>query len=176
MTRVGKTLAGMALALAALAGVSIVRVTLPALSAVEGHADVTAIGYYRWGVTPDRIVFDLWKAGPEASAASVLGAFFDFAQEMKDRRFEEVLLAWRGDVRFRLDGDDFREIGVERDWQNPVYVVRTFPEKLRTPEGRPAFESWSGGLIGVLGAQMDDVNSFADAWFRKDVLESYRGY
>ena len=68
------------------------------------------------------------------------------------------------------DGDEFLKIGQEYSYQNPVYSVRTFPEKLRVPSGEPAYSSWTGGLLGVVGAQMDDVNEMARAWYISDLL------
>ena len=107
------------------------------------------------------------------SAASVLGSFLRFAGEMKDRKFREVRLAFRGQTRFILNGDEFAEIGQEFGWQNPVYTLRTFPEKLQRPDGRPAFSRWSGGLLGVTGAQMKDLNGLADQWYRSDLRRRY---
>lgn len=157
--------------LIAIIAVNWVRVTLPVKEGLQGRDDIAAIGYYHWAVAPGTIVYDLREVGPSASSASVIGAFFGFADEMKDRKFNEVLLAWRGDVRFRLSGDDFQMIGAEFAWQNPVFMLRTFPEKLKTPEGRPAFETWSGGMLGVLNQQMDDVNGFTEQWFMRDALK-----
>lgn len=53
---------------------------------------------------------------------------------------------------------------------NPVYTIRTLPEKLRRPDGSRAFSVWTGGMIGVLGAQMDDVNNFAGQWYLDDAI------
>ena len=48
--------------------------------------------------------------------------------------------------------------------QNPVYLIRTLPEKLYKPTGEGAFGQWTGGLLGVLGKQMDDANTAAKQW------------
>ncbi len=59
----------------------------------------------------------------------------------------------------------FQELGIEFDsGQNPVYLVRTFPEKL-TPAGVPAYEKWEGGLLGVTSKQINNFNDFCDKWF-----------
>jgi hypothetical protein len=66
---------------------------------------------------------------------------------------------------FFIEGDAFGELGQEFDMgQNPVYLVRTLPEKLYRPDGRQAFGTWSGGLLGVVARQMEDVNAAARAW------------
>lgn len=160
-----------AVGVAVLAGVNFVRVHSAASEALKYTDEISVASYYRFGVVPDAIVFDLWKVEWNASNALILGRFFAFAEEMKDREFREVRLAYRGETKFILDGDDFREIGRENAWQNPVYTIRTLPEKLRTPDGRRAYSTWTGGMIGVLGAQMDDVNKMAQDWYLDDMIE-----
>lgn len=161
---------GIAVLGAVVVGLNWVRVAIPAQESVKYRSGISAIGYYHYGVVPGTIVYDLRGVEGEASAASVLGGLFEFAGAMKDRNFDEVLLAWRGDVRFRLPGRDFKEIGTSVAWENPVYLLRTFPERLKTPQGTPAFEVWTGGALGVLGAQMDDVNRLAETWFMRDAI------
>ena len=143
-----------------------------AYAALQGSDDINVAAYYRYGVKVNSITYDLWDIGPEASHAFTLGRFFQFAEELKDREFKEVRLAYRGKTKFILDGDDFQEIGRSFEYQNPVYIVRTLPEKLKTPNGRKAFSRWSGGLLGVVGAQMDDVNQMARNWYLDDMFSS----
>lgn len=124
------------------------------------------------GVIPDSIVYDVWDLGRTASQAEVLGGFMRFADEMKDRESREVRLASPGQTKFILSGHDFAVMGDEYFYQNPVYTIRTFPEKLSRPDGRPAFDNWSGGFIGVISAQMDDVNELGRQWYLNDLLGS----
>jgi hypothetical protein len=51
-----------------------------------------------------------------------------------------------------------------------VYTLRTLPEKLRRPDGSPAYRAWTGGLLGVMARQMQDLTGFCRAWFVRDVL------
>ena len=81
-----------------------------------------------------------------------------------------AIQAYKGRTKFILDGDDFREIGRENSWQNPVYTIRTLPEKLRTPDGRRAYSSVSGGLLGVLSVQMNNVNEIARDWYLNEMV------
>lgn len=166
-----KPIAAILLGLLVLIGVNHLRVNAEAQKAVR-TAEVMA--YYRWGVTPNVIVFDIHDLEPTASAASVIGDLIRFAGRMRDREFDAVHLAWRGETRFILPGRDFSRIGREVDFQNPVYTVRTLPEQLLTPAGVPAFSQWTGGVLGVLGRQMDDVNTMAAHWFINDAIASFR--
>lgn len=155
---------------ASLVGVNAIRVHIPGQEAVKYTGEITIASYYRFGVVPDSIVFDLRHVGWDASGALILGRFFAFAEEFKDREFREVRLAYKGKTKFILDGNDFSEIGRENSWQNPVYTIRTFPEKLRTPDGRRAYSSVSGGMLGVLSAQMDNVNQTTRDWYVNDMV------
>lgn len=166
-----KTLALSAFILSAgLVGVNAIRVHMPGQEALKYTDEITVASYYRFGVLPDSIVFDLRHVGWDASGALILGRFFAFAEEFKDREFREVRLAYKGRTKFILDGDDFREIGQENSWQNPVYTIRTFPEKLRKPDGTRAYSSWSGGMLGVLNAQMGNVNEITRDWYLNDMV------
>ena len=48
--------------------------------------------------------------------------------------------------------------------------MRTMQEHLQNPDGSPAFEVWNGGLLGVLGKQMEDHNAFHKRWWVDDAL------
>lgn len=151
-------------------GINYFRLNTHAAEAMK-FRDVEVLAYYRYGVIPDSIVLDIRDVGPTNSAAATIGGLIKFADALSEREFREVVLAWRGEPRFILGGDDFREMGREAAFQNPVYTIRTLPEKLRRPDGRPAYSNWTGGMLGVLGAQMDDVNDFARQWYMQDAIE-----
>jgi len=155
-------------------GINWVRVNGPTQNALKYRNGFDALGYYRYGVNPEAVVFDLRDVGAGTSAADVIGGFLDFADEFSDREFKNVVLAYKGKQKFILSGRDFKMLGIAGSTENPVYLLRTFPEKLRTMDGQRAYGKWTGGMIGVLGAQMDDLNKMADEWFRDDVLARYR--
>lgn len=115
------------------------------------------------------LVFDLKNISANNSRADVFRVFLQFAATVKNKRFDSVQLAWRGKVRFIIDGAYFQKLGREFDLQNPVYTIRTFPENVRTPTGVRAFPEWEGGMLGVLKAQMDDFTRFHDQWYWDDL-------
>jgi len=152
--------------------VNVIRLELPAIQTLKGdsrNAPVTFVSYYSYGVRPDIIVFDLWKVDGTASRMDVMRVLLQFADKLKDRSFSEVRLAWRGNTRFVIPGAYFKQVGEEYGWQNPMYIVRTFPEHIHTPEGDQAFSTWTGGVLGVLGQQMDDVRQFNDVWYGNEI-------
>lgn len=162
--------AGLSGAIVATVGLNHVRLNIHATEAMR-FRDVEVLAYYRYGILPDSIVLDVRGVGLENSAAATIGGLVEFADALSDRKFREVVLAWRGAARFILGGDDFQQMGREAGFQNPVYTIRTLPEKLRHPDGSRAFSEWTGGMIGVLGAQMDDVNDFARQWYIQDAID-----
>lgn len=123
------------------------------------------VGYYRYGVLPTELVVDLWSIQPDKSMADVSRVLLSIARELKDREFDRVILAWRGDARFAMDGPYFARLGREYGIQNPVYTLRTMPENVYLIDGRPAFDTWTGGLLGVLGKQMEDLKDFHLRWY-----------
>lgn len=113
---------------------------------------------------PRDITLDL-VAVDSAATIDLTRGLFQAAETLKDREFGRVTLARGGKAVFVLSGTDFQELGASvAAGENPIYLLRTLPEKLVLPDGQPAFGSWSGGWLGVLNGQMDDLNTFGPAW------------
>ena len=129
------------------------------------NSGVSVWCHYRNFIPGEHLVFDLRDVGSDKSPADVFRVVLSYAHAMKDHSFARVWLQHRGADRFFLDGDYFQKLGLEFDIQNPVYTIRTFPEHLHHPDGSQAFSQWSGGMIGVLGKQMDDFNRFHREWY-----------
>lgn len=142
-----------------------------ALAAGERNSGYTIAAYYRYGILPGTVVLDL-RDYSEVSPMDLMRGLLQAAEalEAAGTSADRVLLARAGTPVFQLTGDDFREIGREYGaGQNPVYLVRTFPEKLyRADDGRSAYGTWEGGLLGVSLRQMEDVSAFARAWLNGD--------
>ncbi len=69
-----------------------------------------------------------------------------------------------------IDADAFHTIGRERAFQNPIYVIRTMQQDVKTLDGAPAFPALYGGWLGVLGAEMDQRKEFHERWWLDDTL------
>ena len=117
-------------------------------------------------VQPGVLVLDLVSA-EDASPVDLWRGLFQSAQAFHERgrTFERVEMARGGEIVFLLDGEDFATLGSEFAFgQNPVYMIRTLPEKLQNPDGSSAYGTWTGGLLGVLGQQLNDTNDAARRW------------
>jgi hypothetical protein len=103
------------------------------------------------------IVYDMKGVSGDKSFADVFRVFLQFAERMRDSDL--------GRVKYILMGEDFKLVGLQYSLgENPVYIVRTFPEKLLLPNGRNAFPKWEGGLLAVTAKQLEDFNTFMKTW------------
>lgn len=126
---------------------------------------VTSVHVYRsWLIHPRDITVDL-VASDGAATVDLTRAIFQAAEALKGREFGRVILAHQGKPMFMMEGAAFSQLGQEySSGQNPIYLIRTLPEQLYLPDGTAAYGSWTGGWLGVLGRQLDDVNAFGRAW------------
>jgi len=137
-----------------------------ALKADARNSGYSITAHYRFYLDPSTLVLELH----DVSAAAPLDLFrglFESASALvsSGRSFDHVILARGGTPVFMMTGNDFRELGVEYGGgQNPVYLIRTLPEKPYKPTGEAAFEHWEGGILGVLGKQMEDATEAGRTW------------
>lgn len=161
-----KILAGVA-AVLVLLGIYNGLVAMPVASALSQdtrNEGLTLVGYRAYGMHPSEITLDL-RAIDNKAPIDMFRALFQAADALHEKRFSRVNLARSGKVVFILTGDDFAEMGQAYGaGENPIYLTRTLPEKLYTRDGVRAFDSWEGGLLGVLTQQLNDSNTFAQAW------------
>lgn len=136
------------------------------------NSAVKANTHFQYYVNFNVLVFNLKEVGGDASKLDVFRTFAQYAEKIQDRKFKRIVLSYKGKSKFFIKGVDFIELGEEYSYQNPMYIIRTFPENIYNLDGVKAFSSWSGGLLGVMGKQMEDFNEFMDKWFMDDLTES----
>jgi len=120
-------------------------------------------------INPSELVLNLRDVSGSNSPADVSRVLIQYAEALKAKEFERVILAYRGTQKFQLKGAYFRALGKEYGTQNPVYTMRTFPENVYELDGTAAFGEWTGGLLGVVGKQMEDFNEFHKRWYLADM-------
>jgi len=140
-----------------------------ALSQDPRNDGITAWIHYQYGVNPRRVVFDLREISASKSRADVFRVLLQFAESQKDRHYRSVILSCRGEPKFLIPGDYFRTLGEEYDFQNPVYTMRTFPYEITTIDGQPVFQPPQGGLLYVLGVEIEDFTEFHDRWYMDEM-------
>lgn len=114
------------------------------------------------------LVFNLEKIPTNKSRSDVFRILLQTASGLKERNFNSIILAYRGDRRFSISGTYFKEIGESYFYENPVYTMRTFTEHVYDMHGELVFGTWAGGWLGILREQLDDFTTFHDMWYAKD--------
>lgn len=125
--------------------------------------------HYAYYVSPSTLVINVKSVSGDKSAADVFRVLLQYAEKLSAKEFDRIELSSRGKAKFVLEGDYFKILGKEYETQNPVYTMRTFPENLYRPDGQRAFGSWTGGLLGVVGKQMEDFTEFHKQWYIEDM-------
>ena len=121
--------------------------------------------HYKTYLNPSVLVYDLRGIAGTNSKLDVTRVLLQFTDQVKDKQFDKVELAFRGETKFLLDGDYFQKLGREYSVQNPVYTMNHLPENVKRPDGADAFSTWTGGWLGVASRQMQDFNDFHDQWY-----------
>ena len=133
------------------------------------NASIELSTHYDNYINPISLVINVQAIGDSSTPADVFRILLQYASQLKDTHFERVLLQAKGTDKFTLKGEYFQTLGNEYGTQNPVYTMRTFPEHVYKLDGSPAFETWSGGMLGVLGKQMEDFATFNQQWYINDL-------
>lgn len=121
--------------------------------------------HYKYFVNPNVLVYDLRDVQETSSPLDVTRVLLQYAKQQQERSFTAVELSHRGNERFMFQGDYFQKLGQEYNNQNPAYTLRTLPENLYKSDGSHAFDTWTGGMLGVLARQMEDFTTWHRAWY-----------
>lgn len=146
--------------------ISVQQPVAKAIQADSRNSGVSLTARYQHYFDSSVLILDLTDV-TSAAPSDLFRVLFQSADALNDagRRFDKVILARSGTPVFQMQGDDYATIGREfGGGQNPIFLVRTLPEKLYKPSGISAFGSWEGGWIGVLKNQMEDANMAATQW------------
>lgn len=142
------------------------------LSDDSRNEGIKVIAHYGWFIDPGVLVFDLRQISRENRPIDVSRVLLQFAEKQKNHQFDRIVLSYKGSRKFQLKGDYFQLLGEEYEYQNPVYTLRTLPENVYQLDGSPAFGTWTGGVLGVVGKQLEDLNEFHRQWYLLDFAES----
>lgn len=144
--------------------VALGRPTHDALRADSRNDGIDLRAHYAYYLDPRTAVLDLERAD-DAAPADLFRSLFQVAAAMKDGSSRQIILARNGHPIFVMKGEDFRGMGQEfSNGENPLYLIRTLPEKLYKTSGDRAFGSWEGGWLGVLTHQINDANEAGRQW------------
>jgi hypothetical protein len=137
----------------------------------ERNKGISVIPHYEYFVNPSVLVYDLRSIASDKSMMDVFRVLLEYSEQMKTHHFNHVILSVKGTSKFVIKGEFFNTTGMEYGTQNPMYTIRTFPENLYKINGEQAFQTWEGGMLGVLSKQMEDFSSFHHEWYFKEISE-----
>ncbi|MDD2467153.1 MAG: hypothetical protein PHI97_24455 [Desulfobulbus sp.] len=140
-----------------------------AISVDPRNKGVDIFVHYKWFTDPNILVFDLRSVSGNNSPADVTRTLLQSAEILKNNKINLVILSCKGNPKFMLKGNYFHTLGAEYGIQNPVYTLRTLPENIYDLDGKQVFGAWTGGVLGVIGKQMEDLNELHRRWYLSDL-------
>lgn len=133
---------------------------------------ISVFVHFEWFVNPNVLVFDIRDVSPEKSPMDVSRVLLQLSEKLKNNKYQNVVLSFKGSSRFMLEGDFFRNTGLEYGVQNPVYTLKSLPQNIYNLDGTEAFPTWTGGGLGVLNKQMKDLTEFHKQWYINELTSS----
>lgn len=92
-----------------------------------------------------------------------------FGYKIKDTGISYLSIAGAGQEVYRLPRTDLDELAREYELGSRIWAFDHWPERLRKPTGERAFDTWSGGFLGVMKEQAEDLNKALRTWLSKAV-------
>jgi len=120
------------------------------------NAGVRVSTYFDDYVDTDIIVFDVRAVGPPAGYAGLFRVFFQFAREMQGRKIEEVILAYNGRHKFKINGDDFLELGASFGTIQPKQLLWEMARNMRLLNGRLVMSHIPSNYAALLQNNLND--------------------
>ena len=125
-------------------------------------------GDVRVGYTPGgNIVFDVRASKGDSRLIDPLHLLMQFGYKIKDTSIDHLSIASGGEEVYRLKKSDLDELARQYELGARIWAFDHWPERLHKPSDERAFESWSGGYLGVAKAQIEDLNEALRAWLGK---------
>jgi hypothetical protein len=87
-----------------------------------------------------------------------------FADKLDLTAIRRVQLARNGRSRFYISGSDLRRLADSYAGGGRLWAFNNLPASVRRMDGTRAFDEWSGGFLGVLKEQTEDLNDFITEW------------
>jgi Zn-finger nucleic acid-binding protein len=135
------------------------------LAACESHDVIAARVTYDGILSTETVVFDVVDGGsPSARRIDSVHLLMEFAGKLDLYSVKRIILARNGTEKFYISGSDMRPLASSYAGGGRVWAFNHLPENIRTMSGQRAYNEWSGGWIGVLQKQSEDVNDLIKQW------------
>jgi len=135
------------------------------LKSCESSGNVNADVYYTGFFAEDMVVLDLQSGGsPAARRIDPVHLLMQFADKLNLYSIKRIVLARNGKEVFYISGSDLREPANSYAGGGRIWAFNNLPERVRTMSGTQPYDEWTGGFLGVLKEQSEDVNEFIEKW------------
>jgi hypothetical protein len=124
--------------------------------------------HYRYYLMPSVLVLNLTGISGDHSQLDVFRTVLQSTEALKDKSFDEVILAFKGTNKFKITGAYFKELGQTYNTQNPLYTVRSFAEHVQNLDGTSPYEKLQGGTFGVFSGGMDQFSDLSRKWYGEE--------
>src|SRR4051794_27303078 len=113
----------------------------------------------------DTVVFDL-RDGGSAGARRIdpIHLLMQFSSKLDLYSVNRVVLARNGNKRFYITGTDLRPLANSYENGGRAWAFNNLPANIYRMDGTRAYGEWTGGWLGVLQKQSEDVNRFITEW------------
>jgi len=123
--------------------------------------------YYGGYLSSDEVLFD-YKGVEQYSSARLIDnahLLLQFADKL-DRDVRQLTLANNGTKLWHLNSSDFRELAEQYRLDARIWAFNHLPERLRHMNGLRAYDTWTGGWLGVMKEQTEDLSDMLETWVR----------
>lgn len=135
------------------------------LKTCDSYGVVDVDVYYDGMFSTDVVVFDLKDGGsPNARRIDPVHLLLQFAAKLDLTSVRRVVLARSKRHVFYIDASDLQRLADSYDGGGRVWAFNHLPESARTMSGSRAYGEWTGGLLGVLQKQMEDLDDLIRTW------------
>ena len=87
-----------------------------------------------------------------------------FAGKLDLYSVRRIVMARDGHRRFYISGADLRPLADSYAGGGVIWAFNNLPANVRRMDGTRAFDEWTGGWLGVLKEQTEDLNEFIGEW------------
>jgi hypothetical protein len=128
--------------------------------------DVVAVRVNYSGIFDTQtVIFDLRDGGsPSARGIDPVHLLMQFASKLDLYSTRRIVLARNGQHRFCVSSDDMRPLADSYANGGVLWAFDNLPARVRRMDGTRAFGEWTGGWLGVLKEQTEDLAQFINEW------------
>jgi len=135
------------------------------LQSCENYAVVNARVSYQGVFFCDSVVFDL-RDGGSSSARRIdpVHLLLEFSSKLDLNSIRRVILARNGRYVFYIESSELRPLASSYAGGGRIWSFNHLPESVRNMNGTRSYSEWSGGWLGVMKEQAEDLNDFIRDW------------